>query len=119
MTERRQRIGIFSFLLLKCAPGRAVQALSTIGKGEWRLQEIDGGNRSLRLRHRGPFPEPVRQAYISAMRNHPAPLSPRLAGMLLAFAAFAAMSGLAFAMWMQHGTKIFLTMAESGLSWCF
>ncbi|MGN6768918.1 MAG: hypothetical protein ACTHJQ_03590 [Rhizobiaceae bacterium] len=47
---------------------------------------------------------------------------PRLAGMLVAFAAFAAfaaLSGLAFAMWMQHGTKIFLAMAESGLSWCF
>lgn len=71
------------------------------------------------LRHRGLFPEPARQAYISVMKNHPALSPPRLAGMLLAFAAFAAMSGFAFAMWMQHGTKIFLTMAESGLSWCF
>jgi hypothetical protein len=53
------------------------------------------------------------------MKNHPALFTPRLAGMLLAFAAFAAVSGIAFAMWMQHGTKIFLTMAESGLSWCF
>ncbi|MGN6764803.1 MAG: hypothetical protein ACTHJY_06515 [Rhizobiaceae bacterium] len=44
---------------------------------------------------------------------------PRLAGMLVAFAACEALSGLAFAMWMQHGTKIFLAMAESGLSWCF
>jgi hypothetical protein len=53
------------------------------------------------------------------MKSHPALFTPRLAGMLLAFAAFAAVSGIAFAMWMQHGTKIFLTMAESGLSWCF
>jgi hypothetical protein len=53
------------------------------------------------------------------MKNHPALFTPRLAGMLLAFAAFAAVSGIAFAMWMQHGAKIFLTMAESGLSWCF
>jgi hypothetical protein len=71
------------------------------------------------LRHRGPFPEPVRQDYISAMKNRMALFPPRLAGMLLAFAAFAAVSGFAFAMWMRHGTKIFLAMAESGLSWCF
>jgi hypothetical protein len=39
--------------------------------------------------------------------------------MLLAFAAFAAMSGVAFAQWLRHGTQIFFTMAASGLSWCF
>jgi hypothetical protein len=50
------------------------------------------------------------------MKNRLALSSPRLAGMLLAFAA---VSGLAFAMWMQHGAKIFFAMAESGLSWCF
>jgi hypothetical protein len=71
------------------------------------------------LRHRGLFPERMPKDYISAMKNHPALSSPRLAGMLLAFAAFAAVSGLAFAMWMQHGTKIFFALAESGLSWCF
>ena len=53
------------------------------------------------------------------MKNHSALPTPRIAGMLIAFAAFAAVSGLAFAMWMQHGAKIFLAMAESGLSWCF
>jgi hypothetical protein len=53
------------------------------------------------------------------MKNRLALSPPRLAGMLLAFAAFAAVSGVAFALWMQHGTKIFLAMAESGLSWCF
>jgi hypothetical protein len=71
------------------------------------------------LRHRGLFPERTSKDYISAMKNRLALSAPRLAGMLLAFAAFAAVSGLAFAMWMRHGTKIFFAMAESGLSWCF
>jgi hypothetical protein len=39
--------------------------------------------------------------------------------MLLAFTAFAAVTGLAFAMWLRHGTQIFFAMAASGLSWCF
>jgi hypothetical protein len=53
------------------------------------------------------------------MKNRMAISSPRLVGRLFALAAFAALSGLAFAMWMQHGTKIFVAMAASGLSWCF
>jgi hypothetical protein len=53
------------------------------------------------------------------MKNHPALSTPRLAGMLIAFAAFAAVSGIAFAMWMRHGAQIFFAMAASGLSWCF
>jgi hypothetical protein len=53
------------------------------------------------------------------MKNHLAVSSPRIAGMLLAFAAFAAVSGLAFAMWLRHGAQIFFAMAASGLSWCF
>ncbi|MCR4269102.1 hypothetical protein [Nitratireductor sp. ZSWI3] len=31
----------------------------------------------------------------------------------------AALSGWAFAMWIEHGGGIFLAMAQSGLSWCF
>lgn len=53
------------------------------------------------------------------MKNHPVLPTPRIVGMLVALAAFAAVSGLTFAMWMQHGAKIFLALAESGLSWCF
>ncbi|MBN9075327.1 MAG: hypothetical protein J0H84_03825 [Rhizobiales bacterium] len=53
------------------------------------------------------------------MKNHLALSSPRFAGMLLAFAAFAAVTGIAFALWLRHGTQIFLAMAASGLSWCF
>ncbi|HVK92290.1 MAG TPA: hypothetical protein VM468_12960 [Mycoplana sp.] len=29
------------------------------------------------------------------------------------------LSGLAFAGWLGHGSSILLTMAETGLSWCF
>ena len=73
----------------------------------------------LPLRRRGIFPERARRDYISAMKNHLALSSPRFAGMLLAFAAFAAVTGIAFALWLRHGTQIFLAMAASGLSWCF
>ena len=38
---------------------------------------------------------------------------------LLGAALFAAVSGVAFAGWLDHGAAIFLSMAETGLSWCF
>jgi len=53
------------------------------------------------------------------MRNRLALSHPRFVGMLLALTAFAAVTGLAFAMWLRHGTQIFFAMAESGLTWCF
>jgi hypothetical protein len=53
------------------------------------------------------------------MKNHLGQPSARLFGMLLAFTVFAALTGLAFAMWMRHGAQIFFAMAASGLSWCF
>ncbi len=31
----------------------------------------------------------------------------------------AALSGLAFAGWMNNGAEILITMAEAGLAWCF
>jgi hypothetical protein len=34
-------------------------------------------------------------------------------------AAFAAVSGVAFAAWLDHGAAIFMSMVETGLSWCF
>ncbi len=33
--------------------------------------------------------------------------------------AFAAATGMAFAAWGEHGPAMFMTLAESGLSWCF
>ncbi len=33
--------------------------------------------------------------------------------------AVAALTGLAFAGWMENGAEILMTYAEAGLSWCF
>jgi hypothetical protein len=33
--------------------------------------------------------------------------------------ALSAITGLAFAGWLGHGADIFLSLAQSGLSWCF
>lgn len=33
--------------------------------------------------------------------------------------ALSALTGVAFAMWMDNGARIFMTMIESGLAWCF
>jgi hypothetical protein len=41
------------------------------------------------------------------------------ASIALGAAAFAAVSGIAFAAWLDHGAAILLSMAETGLSWCF
>lgn len=37
----------------------------------------------------------------------------------LAFALLAVLFSMAFAGWVDHGSSILLTMAETGLSWCF
>ena len=37
----------------------------------------------------------------------------------LALFALAAVTGAAFAMWVESGPRMLLTLAESGLSWCF
>ena len=37
----------------------------------------------------------------------------------LALVAFAAVSGAAFAAWIDNGADIVLSMASSGLAWCF
>jgi hypothetical protein len=34
-------------------------------------------------------------------------------------ALLAAATGIAFGAWLQHGAKIFLSLAETGLAWCF
>jgi len=33
--------------------------------------------------------------------------------------ALSALTGIAFAMWMDNGARIFMTLVESGLAWCF
>ncbi|MBD0414739.1 hypothetical protein [Oryzicola mucosus] len=48
------------------------------------------------------------------------PITRATAGWLaLGTAAFAAVSGLAFALWMENSAAIFLSTVEAGLSWCF
>jgi hypothetical protein len=37
----------------------------------------------------------------------------------LAVTALAAATGLAFAAWVENGAAILMSMAETGLSWCF
>jgi hypothetical protein len=44
---------------------------------------------------------------------------PTIAVAALAAAASAALAATAFAGWLDHGSAIFLSMAESGMAWCF
>jgi hypothetical protein len=37
----------------------------------------------------------------------------------LAAAVLAAASGVAFAAWLDHGAAILMSMAQTGLAWCF
>ena len=48
----------------------------------------------------------------------PMPVS-TIAGIVLGVALLAALTGLAFASWMDKGAAIFMAMIESGLAWCF
>lgn len=38
---------------------------------------------------------------------------------LIALGLAVMVSTAAFAGWLEHGTEIFLSMAESGMAWCF
>ncbi len=44
---------------------------------------------------------------------------PSIARIGLAAVALAAATGLALAAWVENGPAILLSMAETGLSWCF
>ncbi|WP_175556724.1 hypothetical protein [Aerobium aerolatum] len=43
----------------------------------------------------------------------------RLAAIVLAGLALSAVTGLAFASWIEHAPAIFLTLVEQGMAWCF
>jgi hypothetical protein len=58
-----------------------------------------------------------RRGYIQAM-TRPASIQGALA-LAAAAVALSAVTGLAFAGWLGHGADIFLSLAQSGLSWCF
>ena len=55
--------------------------------------------------------------YIEAMKSFIPTRSLLIGG--TAVVALAALSGAAFAAWLDHGAIMFLTYTESGLSWCF
>lgn len=40
-------------------------------------------------------------------------------GLALAAVALSAATGLAFALWMDNGAKMLMSLVESGLAWCF
>ncbi|MDX3925096.1 MAG: hypothetical protein QHC90_04705 [Shinella sp.] len=50
--------------------------------------------------------------------TRPLPRFPLIAG-VVATGIVAALAAAAFSGWISHGPAILLTMAESGLSWCF
>ena len=37
----------------------------------------------------------------------------------MGLAAFAGLTGIAFSAWLGHGSAILLTLAETGMAWCF
>jgi hypothetical protein len=70
------------------------------------------------LRKAGAVPKPAVSCYRDDMSKTarrytvlPAALIALGLGVMAATAAFAG--------WMEHGTAIFLSLAESGMSWCF
>ena len=55
----------------------------------------------------------------SALYSVHANLPKRIILWSLGLAAFAGLTGVAFSAWLGQGSAILLTMAESGLAWCF
>lgn len=57
--------------------------------------------------------------YVESMRQLQPTSLATTAGIALGVAAFAAMTGLAFAAWLDNGASIFLSLVDAGMSWCF
>ena len=66
----------------------------------------------------GEVPCRHRPRYTLSMTND-ANLPKRIILWSLGLAAFAGLTGVAFSAWLGQGSAILLTMAESGLAWCF
>lgn len=43
----------------------------------------------------------------------------RLIGLVLAALALSAVTGVAFASWIEHAPAIFTTLVDQGMAWCF
>lgn len=86
------------------------------------MQETDSGgwhNRKRRPRQQTAFPPIGEARYYRAMKVLPGTsLSPAVK-IGLTVIALAAATGVAFAAWVENGAGILMTMAETGLSWCF
>ncbi len=77
---------------------------------------------SFTLRGRGnkpPLPDGIGYPIMPAMDTAPRKLVLPAVKLALGVLALAAATGLAFAAWVENGSAILMTMAESGLSWCF
>ena len=61
----------------------------------------------------------ARPRYIKAMKQLSSMPVSSAAKIVLGVAALAAVTGLAFASWIDKGAGIFMAMVESGLAWCF
>ncbi len=78
----------------------------------WRAcEDVDSGNMAL-------F-QPSRAYYVRLMNAHGPGSVSTAARLVLGAVAFAAVSGIAFAAWLDHGAAIFMSMVGTGLSWCF
>ncbi|HWK64308.1 MAG TPA: hypothetical protein VNS34_05170 [Rhizobiaceae bacterium] len=53
------------------------------------------------------------------MKTEPHIPTSHLTKLALGLAVLAAVSGIAFASWVDKGAAIFMAMAETGLAWCF
>ncbi len=63
--------------------------------------------------------QPSRAYYVRPMNAHGPVSVSTAARIVLGAAAFAAVSGIAFAAWLDHGAAIFMSMVDTGLAWCF
>ncbi len=70
------------------------------------------------LRKTGIVPKPAVSCYPDGM-NKTARRYTVLPAALIALGLGVMAATAAFAGWMEHGTAIFLSLAESGMSWCF
>jgi hypothetical protein len=86
------------------------------------LQEIVPGgwhNRKRRPRQQTAFPPNGEARYYTAMKVLSGTLLSPAVKIGFAVIAVAAATGVAFAAWVENGAGILMTMAETGLSWCF
>ncbi|SFJ93091.1 hypothetical protein SAMN04488498_101364 [Mesorhizobium albiziae] len=76
-------------------------------------------NRTSHPRQQTAFSRIGETRYYSAMKISPRKLLSPAVKIGLAVLAVAAATGVAFAAWVENGAAILMTMAETGLSWCF